>query len=233
MILSGAARFKKAGGDLNVESGSICVVNALESFNEIFEGDTNILVMKFPLQQCPFLMNLLHHTRYLTATPSEADFGVMRDISLLALEQTPSTSVALRNHLSQTIMNMLRDVITQESNLLSGRDRITAFTLQRVKEYITHHLSDDRMDVQVISDAVSLSVNYLNRLFKRDGTTLMRYVWQQRIEAADKLLTHVQFSNLSLAEIAWQCGFVSQSHFCHLYKKKFGVSPGQNRKPAA
>ena len=39
------------------------------------------------------------------------------------------------------------------------------------------------------------------------------------------LLQTPAMQHLQLAEIAWQCGFRSQSHFCQAFKKRFGATP--------
>lgn len=53
----------------------------------------------------------------------------------------------------------------------------------------------------------------------------MKLVWQRRLDEAKMLLQTPAMQHLQLAEIAWQCGFRSQSHFCQAFKKRFGATP--------
>ncbi len=77
-----------------------------------------------------------------------------------------------------------------------------------------------------IADLAKLSGRSLSA-FKRDfaeafADTPRRWITNHRLDHARMLLTS---SNLQVGEICLQVGFDSFSHFSHLFKKKFGVSP--------
>ena len=52
--------------------------------------------------------------------------------------------------------------------------------------------------------------------------TLRDYVEQQRIKKAINLL---QTTNLTLTQIAFECGFSSQSYFSYVFKRRMKKSP--------
>jgi len=101
--------------------------------------------------------------------------------------------------------------------------------LRRVCDYVEAHL-DEEVTLQALSDAACLSPYHLSRCFRRStGTTLHTYVMSRRIEGARKLLAD---RKLTLAEIAYRCGFASQSHFTAVFKKSLGMTPGRYRRAA-
>jgi AraC family transcriptional regulator len=68
---------------------------------------------------------------------------------------------------------------------------------------------------------------HLSREFrKRYGITIGEYIRKRRIEHASGLLAN---SGMPMAEIASQCGFSDQSHFCALFKKYSGMTPAKFR----
>jgi AraC family transcriptional regulator len=75
---------------------------------------------------------------------------------------------------------------------------------------------------------------YLSKSFKKIfGVTITEYYRKLRIEAACNLLKN---SKLPLVEIALECGFYDQSHFCKYFQAMIGMSPLIYRKrqfPAA
>ncbi len=74
--------------------------------------------------------------------------------------------------------------------------------------------------MQVISGK---SMEHLCRIFRKHlDKTPSQYVNELRLNYAANLLTH---SDSSVIEIAMQSGFDNLSHFYHLFKKKFDVSP--------
>ncbi len=72
---------------------------------------------------------------------------------------------------------------------------------------------------------------HLSREFHRHfHMTVGEYIRKRRIEYASELLSN---SELSMTEIASTCGFSDQSHFCALFKKHLGMTPGKFRDVSA
>jgi len=106
------------------------------------------------------------------------------------------------------------------------RDGLPGRCLRRVLEYIEANLGHD-LGVNEISQVALISPYYFGKLFKRStGQTLHRYVLEQRVKKAKKLLAT---SNVSLVEIASIVGLPNQSHFTTVFRKKTGVTPGYYR----
>ena len=65
-----------------------------------------------------------------------------------------------------------------------------------------------------------MSPFHFARQFKRlTGKAPMRYVLERRVEEAQRL---IESGDLMNAEIAYRCGFSSQSHFCTAFKSITG-----------
>lgn len=72
-------------------------------------------------------------------------------------------------------------------------------------------------------DLSGRSPGHINRVFKnRLSTTPVEYINGLRLEYAKHLLAT---TNLSITEISLSCGFNNLSHYYHLFKSKFGVTP--------
>lgn len=68
----------------------------------------------------------------------------------------------------------------------------------------------------------------LMREFKKvTGKTINDFVNDKRIEVSRQIL---DFTNLSIEEIAQKCGFENQAYFSRVFKKKLGISPSQYRR---
>jgi len=71
------------------------------------------------------------------------------------------------------------------------------------------------------------SAGHLNRVFKQYlQTTPTAYLNRLRLTHARNLLLT---TNLDIMEAAYEAGFDNLSHFYHLFKKQYGVSPGKTR----
>lgn len=75
-----------------------------------------------------------------------------------------------------------------------------------------------------------LSVNQLNRLFKREtGDSPFQYYDRLRLERARHALSETA---MQVKEIAYELGFSSSPHFTNWFKQRVGVSPSRFRKEA-
>lgn len=114
--------------------------------------------------------------------------------------------------------------IDDEGERIGG---LSAGSLRRVRERIEDSI-DTGISLTELADEVGVSRFQLSRAFQRaEGMAPHRYLTQRRIERAKFLLRH---ADLPLAEIALECGFSSQAHFCERFRTLTGTSPGQYRK---
>jgi AraC-like DNA-binding protein len=99
---------------------------------------------------------------------------------------------------------------------------LTPRALQRIREYIEAHLTDN-IELGTLAVMAGLSKWHFARAFKQSiGSPPHFYLIQRRLERAQELLAE---SDLSLAQIALKSGFSDQSHFSRRFRMFFGVTP--------
>lgn len=104
---------------------------------------------------------------------------------------------------------------------------LSAERLHRLSDFIEDRLGDD-LKLEDLAEAACLSTFHLSRCFRQTtGLTLHAYVMLRRVERAQALLAD---RKLTLADIAYRCGFASQSHFTAAFKKRTGSTPGHHRR---
>ena len=83
------------------------------------------------------------------------------------------------------------------------------------------------LTVKKIAQEVSLSPDYLTRLFKKElGVNIITYINRKRIHTSLELLKN---TNLSIEEIGDLIGLSNTSYFYTMFKREIGVSPKQYR----
>ncbi len=93
--------------------------------------------------------------------------------------------------------------------------------------YINEHYKG-KLLLPEIAGMASLSVSQFVRVFRKQyDTTPIDYVLELRLNEARRLL---QFSNMSVSEIAYHVGFNDTNYFSRLFKKKYGHPPSQIRR---
>lgn len=107
------------------------------------------------------------------------------------------------------------------------RGMLTTTQRERVLELVRRRLAED-LSLDELAAAAGISRFHFLRLFKNSfGVTPHRFVMDQRIAAARRLLAE---TTLPLVQIAAAAGFSSQGHLCTVMRRRLGLTPGQWRR---
>jgi AraC family transcriptional regulator len=88
----------------------------------------------------------------------------------------------------------------------------------------------ERLRLEDVARALYVSPFHLCRLFKEEtGLPIHRYLNLLRLRHA---LRELAQGEAELADLAIDLGFCCQSHFTRVFRKEFGVSPGEARRRA-
>jgi AraC family transcriptional regulator len=107
---------------------------------------------------------------------------------------------------------------------------IDAAKLRRVLAHIQANLDED-LEVATLAKMVGASASCFARAFRRQvGTAPHAYVLDARVERAKELL---RATDLSLAEVALEVGFTSQSCLNVAFRRRAKTTPGRFRRSSA
>lgn len=95
--------------------------------------------------------------------------------------------------------------------------------LMAVQRYMLDRLEDSGLGLIEIAAANAMSVRTLSRLFAAQGTTPIRWLWDQRLEAARRAIASGRCRNVT--EAAFSVGFSDVSSFSKAFKAKYGIAP--------
>ncbi len=105
-------------------------------------------------------------------------------------------------------------------------DGLTPKHLARLRDYVTQHISE-RILVADLAKVAGLSPNHFAASFtERTGQSPHKFVLAMRVRHAAELLAR---SELSLADIALDCGFATQQHMNNAIRRHLGTTPGRYR----
>ena len=120
------------------------------------------------------------------------------------------------------MVNVLRDYSQTQPTVFIHEGGLSDRSLFQVIEYIDHHLSQS-IKLEDLSNHVGISKFHFSRLFKKSmGVSPHKYVMQQRIELAKKLLLK---ADESICDIALECGFNSHAHMGKYFRNYVGMTP--------
>lgn len=96
-----------------------------------------------------------------------------------------------------------------------------------IREYIDGHLTE-KITLDELASRFYINKYYLTRTFREHfGVPINVYISQQRVTRAKRLL---RYSDLTIEQIAGQCGVHDPNYFSRMFKKTEGVSPAGYRR---
>lgn len=222
LTLEGDALFAQNGLAARMRVGDLVLQDQAQPFALEFGPQHRALLVTIPR---PLMTSRLPEASRFVARriASDASLGMLASTivqQLVALDN-PSNEVARR--ISSSALDILATAFEVE---LSGHSEEATTQLRRlaqVKRYISANLHNSKLDLDKIAKAQNMSSRTLNRLFACEGTTPIRWLWQQRLAASFRALVEGQVSYVTDAALTF--GFSDSSHFSRAFKSAYGQSP--------
>lgn len=175
-------------------------LNCLDMYEEIIKSEGNIITCSDPQRTEDLLFRIFDAIR---SEDRPSEFTLSMDIYKLFAELLNPLHVSRKNKASY-----------EES-------------IQEAKRYIHENLKEG-LTVQGIADSIHMSQSHFSTVFKQQtGFSPYDYVLITRLNRAK---SYLQKTELSIAEIAEETGFNSESNFIYFFTKNAGLSPNKFRK---
>ena len=137
-------------------------------------------------------------------------------------------AIKIEQELSFEVLHNMPIQMIRSYCLLTKEHSLSQYS-QVVKDALTFinlNISSN-LTVKRVAHEVSLSPDYLTRLFKKEvGFNIITYINRKRIHTSLELLKN---TNLSIEEIGDLIGLSNTSYFYTMFKREIGVSPKQYR----
>ncbi|MDH7942545.1 helix-turn-helix domain-containing protein [Pseudohongiella sp. SYSU M77423] len=147
-------------------------------------------------------------------------------------EQAPGLTVAQAQAMTQPTLDLLVATLDQNPavrNEYRHRSSVSSVaSLMAVKRYINQHLDHPDLGPDKIAHACCMSRATLYRLCGPLGG-VQNYIQQQRLKKVLAALMDTKLRHLSIAQIAGFWGFHEPSTFTRIFRRVFGVTPGEAR----
>lgn len=98
--------------------------------------------------------------------------------------------------------------------------------LWRAQRHARERLADPGLSADAISRSQRVSTRTLQRAFAAQGTSVMRWLRDERLHRCAAMLSDPARRGLAVGDIAASLGFKDATAFCRSFKARFGCAPG-------
>lgn len=223
--IEGMACVEQDGQQLTQAPGMVAIVDGRRPMHVQFPNDVRRIVAKFPArileQRLPGLM--ARHSMLFEPTGPFASM-LLAYLTELSRENSPLSDADLEP-VVENIANLLQIVVSP--NGLGSCDS-RELRRQALLRLIKQHACDSELNLAFVANKLHVSRRLAQQMLKEDNTTFTDFVTQERLQlAAGKLMAK---SDLPVSQVAYSSGFSDVSHFNHLFKQRYGMSPSEYRR---
>lgn len=225
VLLAGDYLLEQGGREVFLKPGDITLYDATRPHRIHCPDSFAKLIVSIPRKLLHERMAGAEHCTALRIPGDRGIGAVAADFIRSSVRQAgamqSSEFAALSEHALDLLTLSFAAVRPQDYTLSRSRSA----SLQRVKDFVERHLADPALDTAVVAVGTGLSPRYINELFSDEDTSLMRHVWQRRLEKCRSDMLEPLHKGKRISEIALRWGFNDLSHFSRAFRQRFGCAP--------
>jgi AraC-like DNA-binding protein len=223
LVYCGEVGFSQNGQTTRLRSGDMIIYDQARPFTMEFGGETREIMVSIPR---PLMASRLPEAECFTARPVQSS-SKLGALTATVVRQLSELEASLPEEIASRVGGSALDILaaTLQAELSDGVGEAGRHDPRRarVKRYIIAHLEDPDMTIESIAAAQHLAPRTLHRLFAIEGTTPIRWLWEQRLSASYKALAEGRIRHVTDAALSF--GFTDLSHYSRAFKKAFGHCP--------
>jgi AraC family transcriptional regulator, positive regulator of tynA and feaB len=235
------------GNDIGIDFMLVCPNATMEHHGEtmVRAGDLCLIDYSRPLQ----VKRSQHRSLALMLRRDKVTEVLGEDLSMLAGKKLPERGIAnlLRTHLRHAGDEAMQLSPIEQASAIGAASAMALAALQTLVqgrpdadqvaeglyiascEAIARHCVNSEFTPLALATIVGCSRATLYRLFSRHDQSVSAAIWRERLELARRMLRDPAHTWLPIAEIGFRCGFLDQSNFCRMFKRRYGVTPRDMR----
>lgn len=229
-LLSGDYLLEQNGREVLLQPGDMTIYDATRPHKIHCPGEFTKLIISIPRNVLRGRVAGIDHCTALRISGTNGIGFVassfLRSTAIQADQLHPYEFSILSDHALDLLALAAASVRPVNVNLSRSR----AASINAIKVLIEQNLRNVELDTRMITREAGLSARYISSLFEEEGTSLMRYVWQRRLENCRKDMQNPVYTGQRLTEIAFRWGFTDAAHFSRAFKQQFGCSPSEYRR---
>jgi AraC-like DNA-binding protein len=223
--IEGDALIEQGVTSMRQKPGSVAIVDGRRPMHISFPSDVRRIVAKLParvvedrLPQLLISHLLAFHPQgpfspmlfsYLTELSRESSFLLPSDMDLLV----------------ENVSNLLKITSSQE-----GLGSLDSKELRRqaLVRYIQQEACDPELSLERVAGHLNMSRRLVQQILQEMDTSFTSFITEERLQSAARKIA--QTPGLPVSRAAFGSGFNDVSHFNHLFKRRFGMSPSDYRR---
>lgn len=161
---------------------------------------------------------------------------IMASLFDLALAEGSALADGEAHHFGERLLDTIADAMQAAPEFATERRLSPPSARMRLHECACHfifsNLSDPDLDAAAIAQHCGVSMRYLRAAFADTRSSVGSFVREARLQQCRDALRNPRLADRSVMEIAMRWGFNDAAWFSRAYRRRFGISPSEERRTA-
>jgi AraC-like DNA-binding protein len=222
-----AGRAAQLGHDVDVAANEAVLLSCADIGSFTFPASCKVLALRL---RRAALAPLVRDLDAMLVRPVYAQLRLLtRYIGVL--DEAPPASGALAQLATTHIYDLAALALgPREDAAELGRSRgVRAARRRTIEAYIGDNLHRAELSLGDVAARHGIAPRTLQALFEAEGTSFTRFLLEQRLLRAYRLLTGPSARRRGITAIAYECGFNDLSYFNRSFRRHFGLTPSEAR----
>ncbi|GAA1239768.1 helix-turn-helix domain-containing protein [Pseudonocardia alaniniphila] len=216
---------RQRGRSAELVAGTGILIEARSPSERTSQSEARLLTLHFSRELLP-----LRTTEITDACARSADSAAPATRMLSGylgrlLDLADDLTASQRLDAGRAAIELLTMVLRNVAPSVPGGDGPEDVLLDMMRTHVREHLADPELRVEELARRHHVSVRHAYRLFTRVGTTPAAYLREQRLLAAQAMLSDPRHARLRLSHIAAAVGFLDIRTFERAFRRQYGMTP--------
>lgn len=223
-ILSGKFTYVKNGKPVTAHSGDTVILDCFKEHEYYTETKCELIWVHVGGANSFALFEEIEHCS--SNTVKCKDVQNVKKLLFRIFDCVRQKKKASESAISLDIYKLFTELLNPQNPKIKGAGSYEE-NIRDIKKYILENLNES-LTVSSLAEKANMSASHFSRVFKQQtGFSPYDYVLLARLNRAKYLLEE---TSMTIASIAYEIGFNSESNFIYFFTANEGISPGKFRK---
>jgi AraC-like DNA-binding protein len=230
MPLRGYVLISQDGREAPLIPGDLAIYDTSRPYHVTFDDTCRLLVLMFPHRELRLPHDAVSAVTARRVSGRNGIGGLVAPLLVNLASRLDEVAGVQSARLADNVVDLLG---TLYADLLSGAGYRPAdpmhTLLTKIRCFIEDNLDDPDLGPETVAAACHISVGYLHKLFRAEGTSVSRTIRERRLEQCRRDLVAPGTREKAVSAIGAHWGFLDAAHFSRVFKATYGVSPREYR----
>jgi len=231
---AGTWRLSHRDQELCLDCHAATLVSNAEAATVTCSASTHTVCIEIPRKSlAPFVPKL--EDRLMRAVPRDAEalqllIGYIATLDTKGVPRAPELCGLVASHIRD--LAALAIGADKNASELAQGPGVRAARLCAIKHEILENFDHHDLSITKVAARHAVTPRFIQRLFESEGMTFSKYLLEQRLACAHRLLSDPRHRGLTITAIAFDAGFGDLPYFNRAFRRRYGATPSDVRSSA-